>query len=434
MKKRELVFSVSMVALLSVLPMLGGCGGSTAEPTGIQEPETGKKVIYVGGSFALTGAYAEDCAAVLAAYEDYVKYVNDTKKLAPWREETWPEDITVELVWRDDELKVDKTISIFEELKAKGMLVQRVSGSPQALALMQSLSRANIAATSQATGSYLLTPPETIFTYYPIYTDDLAAIADWFMGNWTEDRKPRVAYLTADNAFGRSIEIPEMTDYLRDIGFEFVGSQYVPLVPASPPTTQLLWLKRMNVDLALGAMVNPGSQPTIKEATRLGMGPDLEYKMTFGFAAPAHLTIFVRDMGTLGNGVVVGGSFPPLDDLSIEGIAFCDYLQTTYRGARQDINIMYVGGVLEAMIQVEAFRLAMQTVPYEELTAKDVLEKGFYQINNMETGLLSCTPIDYGEGDIEGVEEVRLDIVVDGEVKFIGNYPCRHIIDTSLFN
>jgi hypothetical protein len=63
-----------------------------------------------------------------------------------------------------------------------------------------------------------------------------------------------------------------------------------------------------------------------------------------------------------------------------------------------------------------------------------VLEKGFYQINNMETGLLSCTPIDYGEGDIEGVEEVRLDIVVDGEVKFIGNYPCRHIIDTSLFN
>ena len=38
---------------------------------------------------------------------------------------------------------------------------------------------------------------------------------------------------------GRSIEIPEMKAYLEKIGYEFVGTQYVPLVPTSPPTTQL---------------------------------------------------------------------------------------------------------------------------------------------------------------------------------------------------
>ena len=48
------------------------------------------KMVYVGGTMSLTGPYAEDSAAILAAYEDYVKYVNETKRLAPWRNETWP--------------------------------------------------------------------------------------------------------------------------------------------------------------------------------------------------------------------------------------------------------------------------------------------------------------------------------------------------------
>ena len=88
---------------------------------------------------SLTGPYAEDSAAVLAAFEDYVKYVNETKQLAPWRKEKWPADVTIELLWRDDELKPAKALSIYEELKAKGILVYRISGSPIALALKDRL-------------------------------------------------------------------------------------------------------------------------------------------------------------------------------------------------------------------------------------------------------------------------------------------------------
>ncbi len=40
-----------------------------------------QKKLYIGGTMALTSAYAEDTAAVLAAYEDYAKYVNETKGL-----------------------------------------------------------------------------------------------------------------------------------------------------------------------------------------------------------------------------------------------------------------------------------------------------------------------------------------------------------------
>ncbi len=76
-----------------------------------QEAQAAGKTVYVGGTMSLTGPYAEDSAAVLAAFEDYVKYVNETKKLAPWRKEKWPADVTIELLWRDDELKPAKALS-----------------------------------------------------------------------------------------------------------------------------------------------------------------------------------------------------------------------------------------------------------------------------------------------------------------------------------
>jgi len=386
-----------------------------------------EKVLYVGGTQSLTGPFAEDSAAVLAAMEDYVKYVNETKMLAPWRKDKFPDDITLEVMWRDDELKPAKAMSIYEELKAKGMLVARISGSPIALALKDRLWEDGMGATSMATGSYYLSPPQSCFTYYPIYTDSCAAIADWFKKSWKEKRKPRVAYLTADNAMGRSIEIPEMKAYLEKIGYEFVGTQYVPLVCTSPPTTQLTWLKQNNVDLALGVMINPGSQPTVKEMVRLGMGPYQPYKMTFGVGAPGHAAVFAAAMGELGDGYVCAGSFRPMDDLSVPGIKFCSDLQDKYRTGKRVTHIMYEAGVLEAMIQVEALRLAMKKVPFEELTPRDVLEKGFFKIKKLDTGDISSTPLTYGEGDIEGVDEIRIDQVQKGKVVPVGLYPLRHI-------
>jgi ABC-type branched-subunit amino acid transport system substrate-binding protein len=412
-KKRGMIAAGAIVIMLaaSLLPV-----GAHAE-----------KILYVGGTQSLTGPFAEDSAAVLAAIEDYVKYVNETKNLAPWRKEKFPSDIKLEVLWRDDELKPAKALSIYEELKAKGMLVARISGSPVALALKDRLWEDHMGATSMATGSYLLTPPQSIFTYYPIYTDSDAAIADWFKANWKESRKPRVAYLTADNAMGRSIEIPEMKAYLEKIGYEFVGTQYVPLVPTSPPTTQLTWLKEKGVDLALGVMINPGSQPTVKEMVRLGMGPYQPYKMTFGVPAPGHAAVFAAAMGELGDGYVCAGSFRPMDDLAIPGIKFCSDLQAKYHPDKRVTHIMYEAGVLEGMIQVEALRLAMKGVPFEKLTRRDVLEKGFFKIKNLDTGKISSTPLTYGEGDIEGVDQIRIDQVQKGKVVEVGLYPLRHI-------
>jgi hypothetical protein len=417
MAKMRWAFAVSAILILAALLVFSGCG----------REEEASGTLYIGGTMALTGAYAEDTAAVLAGYEDYAKYVNETKKLAPWRKDTFPENLTLEVLWRDDELKPPKALTIFEELKAKGILVFRCSGSPQALALKDRLFEEGFGAPSMATGPYLLTPPQSVFTYYPIYTDSDAAIAEWFMDNWDEKRKPRVAYLTADNAMGRSIVIPEMQAYLEKIGYEFVGAQFVPLVVTSAPTTQLLWLKENKVDLALGVMINPGSQPTVKEMVRLGMGPHLDYKITFGVAAPGHTAVFAAAMGKLGDGYVCAGSFPPIDEVDIPGVKFCNDLQDKYRTGKRVTHIMYEAGVIEAMIQTEALRLAMKKVPFDELTPRDVLEQGFYKIKNLDTGDMTSTPLTYGVGKIQGMDKIRVDQVQDGKVVQLDYYPLRNI-------
>ncbi len=416
MAKSRLGLVVSVLVTLLLVPSLF--------PTSAH----GAKTVYIGGSMALTGAYSQDVAAILAGYEDYARYVNETKSLAPWRSEKFPADITLEVMWRDDELKPAKALTIYEELKAKGMLVFRVSGSPQALALKSKLNEDSMCATSMTAAPFLLTPPQTIFTHYPLYTDNLAGVADWFKDNWKEKRKPRVAYLTADNAMGKSLEVPEMEDYLKKTGFEFVGTQYVPVVATAPPTTQLLWLKKERVDLALGVMILPGSQPTVKEMVRLGMGPHLEYKMTFACPSTTQINDFAEAMGDLGAGAVFPASLPPWKELTTPGVKFTNELQDRYHPKSRVANVTYEMGVIEAMTQVEALRLALKEVPLEKLTRADVLKRGFYKIKNLDTGDLTSTPLTYGPGKVEGVDRVRIyQVQKGGKVVKLGLWPCHHL-------
>lgn len=405
-----------LVVLTTVVVMLLLPRGAKAE-----------KVVYIGGSFPLTGAYAENTAAALAAFEDYAKYVNEARRVSPWQDDKFPTDVPVEVLWRDDELKPAKALSIYEELKSRGILVYRVGASAIALALKDRLNADKMGCTSMASGPFLLTPPQTIFTHYPIYTDSLGAVAEWFKSKWKENRKPRVAYLTADNSMGKSLEIPEMEAYLKNLGYDMIGTQYVPLVPTTPPTTQLMWLKSNKIDLALGIMINPGAQATMKEALRLGMGPDLDYKITFAMPNTTQMNDFQQGMGELGNGFVSAGSFPPYTETSTPGVAWAIELQNRYRPGKHVASNVYLGGLIEAMSQVEALRLAMKTASVEKLTPEVVLKEGFYHIKNLDTGGLSSTPLTYGPGKIEGVDAVRVDQVVKGKIAKIGVWPCHHI-------
>jgi hypothetical protein len=102
-------------------------------------------------------------------------------------------------------------------------------------------------------------------------------------------------------------------------------------------------------------------------------------------------------------------------------------LQNKYRPDKKVTHVMYLCGILEAMTQIEALRLASLQVSPDKLTAKDVLEKGFHQIKNFSTGGITISPLTYGPGDVEGVDLVRLQQVQGGKIVEIGSSPLRGI-------
>jgi hypothetical protein len=429
MKRKLLFLGISLIVLVAILAM-GACSGktttapaTTAATTTAAAPIT----VNIGGTFALTGAYAEDVAACLQGYQDYTKWLNENHYLAPWyQDKKIASNITVNVVWGDDQLDPAKALTIYDQQKSSGMLVNRVSGSPEGLALLQRFNDDKMGATSQAAGPWLLKASQNIFPNYPIYTDSLAAVADWFLANWKDtSRKPNVAYLTANSALGKGMDTPEMKAYLISAGYNFVGVQYVDQVPSSPPTTALSWLKDNKVDLAIGVMINPGSQPTIKEAVRLGMGTNQPYKITFGFATPNHLQQFTPAMGATGDGVVEGGAYAPWEDTG-PGITFAKMLLNKYHADKPSIAPLYLGGIVEAMTQVEAIRLASQVKPLDKLTCADVLENGFYKISGLNTGGITGV-LTYGPSYSQGVDKVQVLQQQNGKPVIVGNYPLHNL-------
>jgi hypothetical protein len=99
-------------------------------------------------------------------------------------------------------------------------------------------------------------------------------------------------------------------------------------------------------------------------------------------------------------------------------------------GFDSDEHIMYEHGVVEAMIQTEAIRLALIATGKDDpadLTTAEVLNSGFKHISGLDTGGIIPTTITYGVNDVEGAETVRLDQNQSGVDVHVGNYPLRHV-------
>jgi len=420
---------VLFIALAVVLALSVGLIGCTGDG-GDGGPEG---AIYIGGTFPLTGPYPEDGAAVLEAFQNYAAWVNANHKISPWGP-AFPADVVLNVTYLDDGANPATASTNYATMMAAGYKQFRVSGSGIATAMRDTLITDEVAATTMASGPYLVTPSVgTIFSNYPIYTDQCAGIADWFMDNWSGNTSPRVAYLTNDS-FGQTLKTTAMDTYLTDAGYVLVtGCPPVPTVPANPgaTATMLSWCQNNTIDLTLGAMLVVGASMTMTQADTMGIGVGQVYEMQIGLCSPAHLTIFLRDSGgSVGDGLVIAGSYPPWTDTG-DGVTFCKTLMDTYMSGGFDSSehIMYQHGVVEAMIQTEAIRLALAATGKDpaDLTTAEVLNSGFKQISGLDTGGIIPTTITYGVNDVEGAETVRLDQNQSGADVYVGAYPLRHV-------
>jgi hypothetical protein len=465
MFKVKLVLIALLLVTVGVLPVLAGCAGGGAAPCS-------NYTILIGGSFPLAGGpYPEDGEAVLDAFQDYAQWVNANDKISPWSSDTFPSNITLQVVSMNDMAAPGTAATCYATLKAAGLKVFRISGSGIGSAMKAQLFSDQCGATSMASGAWVLTGGSgSIFTTYPLYTEQMAAVADWFItGNETINpngwnvthpagenyTKPRVAYLT-NNSFGSigSLIVASMNNYLTTIGYNLVDTNphFVTSGPAASyapdlALASLQWCQTNTIDLTLGGMTAPPAESLMNLANSLGIGAagsshNGNWTMQIALSSPAHPVMVQRDAiytwGDihLADGLVVAGSYPSWNDTAL-GVNFSKTLQNTYRpGQGVTYNatayalshVMYEHGVVEAMVQVEAIRLALLNTGKSpcDLTMSDIFTQGFLKINGLSTGGIIPGIINFSTGKVEGAQYVRIDQCWNGTTILLGDtFPIR---------
>jgi len=94
------------------------------------------------------------------------------------------------------------------------------------------------------------------------------------------------------------------------------------------------------------------------------------------------------------------------------GIDFANKLQDTYRKDKKP-NCMYLDGIIEAMTQVEALRLASLQVDPAKLTSQDVLEKASGD-QGPRHWRVYVSKFTYAKDKVQGVDAVSIQQVQDG--------------------
>src|SRR3989454_333844 len=126
-----------------------------------------------------------------------------------------------------------------------------------------------------AAGSYPapLTDPRHTPYNFPAdidYTSKIRIFLNYVKETWTDtSRKPRVAFIYADNAYGRA-PIESGRQYAKEIGVDLVDEEGIPTV-LTDATSQLLTMKKKDPDFAY---INTNTQRVpvvLKDSYKLGL-------------------------------------------------------------------------------------------------------------------------------------------------------------------
>jgi len=146
----------------------------------------------------------------------------------------------------------------------------------------------------------IVIPPGWVFYYGSPYPCEAGAFVNWFKTQWKENRAPRFAALTWDIPYGRAWITDESLAYIKAQGFEIVGQEFIPAVPADT-TPQLLRIREAKADVCFGAMYPSALAVVLKDANKLGMIGTF----TWGGVYAVNLAELVDYVGPLANGCTI---------------------------------------------------------------------------------------------------------------------------------
>jgi branched-chain amino acid transport system substrate-binding protein len=247
----------AVLCVVTLVAMMFGVGLSMA---GAQEGKP-EKLIY-GSIPDMTGPYAAIVGPAYAAFQDAAEYVNSTGGIR---------GVPVEVVVRDSAGKVDVGVNVymqFREMKPRpAMIYGVVSGIGEAI--KERLNEDKIPA-MWVCSTEVIYPAMYTFGAYPTYADLCGMFIDWLKDNWKEQRAPRIAFLTWDTTYGKSVLQPELMEYAKSKGVEVVATELYGVRDVDL-TSQLTRIKAKNPDWIFTNTAGSGPVQVAKAVSEMGL-------------------------------------------------------------------------------------------------------------------------------------------------------------------
>jgi branched-chain amino acid transport system substrate-binding protein len=247
---RDLLVRFVLIGLFVV-----GLGAPTSEAQG---------VIKIGNLVDLTGPTSDQGKDIAQGRIDAVQYFNDRGGVNGKK---------IELVSVEYGFQPPRAVAAYKRfVEEDKVLLVLGYGTPDTEALRPYITKDKIPYISGSYSGHLTDPRQTPYNFPGgiDYTSQIRIFLNYVKTTWTDtSRKPRVAFIYADNAYGRApIESGRL--YAKDVGVDLVDEEIIPTV-LTDATSQLLTMKKKDPDYAY---INTNTQwvpVVLKDSYKLGL-------------------------------------------------------------------------------------------------------------------------------------------------------------------
>jgi len=393
MWKGKRLWAILAIALTALL-LVTACAPAPTQP---EE----KKVLQIGAMDMLTGPAMEIDIPASKGRIDYIRYFNEQEMIP---------GVTVEYVWRDTALVLERWTSAYAAFKELGIPVMISNDSLGLAAYKETMARDKIPLITSNSATGLVYPPLWYYFIGPTFAEWYFILAEYFMENWQEERPPKIALCRSDTAHGTDPEFAN--ERIKDLGFEVLPPAVVPMVTIDS-TAQLAKLAAAGVDLVYIENTEVAAGVTMADAGRLGLR-DIQWSGMWASVGPRSLAM----AGDMMEGFLIPSTWPEVTETDVPGIKLMNDLQMKYRGkVEPDPN--YRNGFIPAVIFCEALRRAVENVGYENVdgqAVKDALD------SLKDFDVYGVATITYTADDHRGQPEAAISEVRGGKTVRIADW------------
>jgi len=269
MRKRSLIHLVMVMFLvLFVITLFQGTGSLAVA-----------KEVKWGCYTDLTGPIATTANNMWDGFKAYHEWM---KKYDPIP------GITIKLIWQDTGYSAPKYLTAFKKFKSKGMALAYNTSSTCSVTLGPLHKKNKIALISSGGYKPAIVPPAYEFASRPPYVNYFAGAAIQFLKEWEEKgakRKPRLMFITWDNAYGRG-PIPEGKPWAKENGFEVLPSQFFTTPRPTDLSIQLSKAKELGADLVYMNSLAGHFSVLLKDAQKMGLQGKVQFCVGSGAGQP----------------------------------------------------------------------------------------------------------------------------------------------------